>query len=87
MFGPVMYANAKGGMNHAELMRMAGLADRQLLVCEEAALRSISLVGGDPIDALIADLTLATPVLQDRARMDALIAQNMERLASPRHRH
>jgi hypothetical protein len=79
LFGPVMYSNARGGMDHGELMRTLGFADRQLLVCEEAALRSISLVGGDPIDALIADLTLAVPALQDPARMDDLIAQSIER--------
>jgi len=38
-FGPVMYVNARGGMNHGELMRTLGFADRQLLVCEEATLR------------------------------------------------
>lgn len=74
-----MYVNARGGMNHGELMRALGLADRQLLVCDEAELRSISLVGGDPIDALIADLTLAAPALQDPARMDDLIARNTEK--------
>jgi hypothetical protein len=78
-FGPVMYANARGGMTHDELMRTLGLADRQLLVCDEAALRSISLVGGDPIDALIADLTLAAPALQDPATMNDLIVQSIER--------
>lgn len=80
-FGPVMYVNARGGMNHGELMRTLGLAERQALVCEEAALQSISLVGGDPIDALIADLTLAAPALRDPARMDDLIVQNIERRA------
>jgi hypothetical protein len=80
-FGPVMYVNARGGMNHGELMRTLGLADRQLLVCEEAKLRSISLVGGDPIDALIADMTLAAPALQDPATMDDLIVRNIERRA------
>src|ERR1043166_294623 len=44
LFGPAMYSNARGGMDHGELMRTLGFADRQLLVCEEAALRSISLV-------------------------------------------
>ena len=78
-FGPVMYVTARGGMNHGELMRTLGLADRQLLVCEEAKLRSISLVGGDPIDALIADLTLAAPALQYPATMNDLI--------DARHRH
>lgn len=80
-FGPVMYSNARGGMDHGELMRPLGLADRQLLVCEEAALRSAALVGGDPIDALIADLTLAAPALQDPAKMDDLIVQCIEKRA------
>lgn len=79
--GAVMYVNARGGMNHADLMRGLGLADRQLLVYDEPALRSTSLVGGDPIDALIADLTLAAPALGDPARMDELIAQNIKRRA------
>jgi hypothetical protein len=78
-----MYVNARGGMNHAELMRALGFTDQQLLVCEEASLRSISVVGGDPMDALIADLTLAAPALQDPARMDALIAHNIENRPKP----
>lgn len=68
-------------MDHGELMRTLGSADRQLLVCDEAALRSISLVAGDPIDALIADLILAAPALQDPARINDLIVQSIERRA------
>ncbi|HYI11264.1 MAG TPA: hypothetical protein VEK57_19570 [Thermoanaerobaculia bacterium] len=85
--GVVMYVNAGGGMHHDQLMRALGLADRQLLAFEEAELRSFSHVGGDPIDALIADLTLAAPALQDPARMDELIARNMERHAREHPKH
>ena len=77
-FGCVIYENENSNMSHSDLMRYLGAQARQRLVYSDSSMTSTATGGGDPIDALVSDISeVVGDRLNDRNLLDQLIARSL----------